>query len=528
MRRSATNEIGEETLDQVVAPAPSVESLQPEEIVALWRQRLRLAAWLLFAGFAIFLLRRVPQIWLGGLAGLGGSAAESYLFWSQAAITAILGLFGILLSSRSPSTPLRLCTAEFALFGFPTVLFLTSQYFITLRACDVWGVFSFSGGPWLLLIFTYALFIPSTPRRAAVVIGAMAAAPILLVLVMSWQHPRVAAALTVDELTGLVLVLLLAAVGGVIGVYKITSLRRQALRAVRLGQYRLKEPIGAGGMGVVYLAEHEMLKRPCVIKLIRRDKVGDEKVLARFHREVQATARLSHWNTVEILDYGRTEDGTLYYVMEYLPGMSAAEMVARHGPLAPARGIYLLLQVCDALREAHQSGLVHRDIKPANIFISQRGGVYDVVKVLDFGLVKPIAEDQSVHLTAEGMLAGSPHFMSPEQAVGDASTDARSDIYSLGASAYYLLTGQPPFRGDNVLKLVVAHTNETPAPPSLHNGDIPNDLEQIILKCLAKDRSERFQNIAELQSALSQCEAAGRWSREKAAEWWQSREPSLP
>jgi hypothetical protein len=365
------NETGEETLDQVVAPAPSVESLLPEEIIVLWRQRLRLAAWLLFAGFAIFVIRRVLEIWLGGA---GGSAAESYLFWSQAAITAILGLFGILLSSSSPSTQFRLCTAEFALFGFPTVLFLTSQYFITLRACDEWGIFSFSAGPWLLLIFTYALFIPSTSRRAALVIGAIAAAPILLVLVMSWQHPRVAGALTVDEL----------------------------------------------------------------------------------------------------------------------------------------------------------SGLVHRDIKPANLFISQRGGVYDVVKVLDFGLVKPIAEDQPVHLTADGMLAGSPHFMSPEQAVGDASTDARSDIYSLGASAYYLLTGQPPFRGDNVLKLVVAHANELPTPPSRHNGNIPNDLEQIILKCLAKDRSERFQNIAELQSALAQCEAAGRWSREKAAEWWQSREPSRP
>ena len=200
-------------------------------------------------------------------------------------------------------------------------------------------------------------------------------------------------------------------------------------------------------------------------------------------------------------------------------------MVERHGPLPPERGIYLLLQVCDALREAHQSGLVHRDIKPANIFISQRGGIYDVVKLLDFGLVKPIADDQPVHLTADGMLAGTPLFMSPEQATGDTSSDPRSDIYSLGASAYSLLTGQPPFRGDNVLKLVIAHSNETPVPPSRHNSEIPGDLEQIVLKCLAKDRSQRFQTISQLQSALAQCEAAGRWSREKAAEWWQSRAP---
>jgi len=225
---------------------------------------------------------------------------------------------------------------------------------------------------------------------------------------------------------------------------------------------------------------------------------------------------------VEILDYGRTEDGTLYYVMEYLPGMSLAEMVERHGPLAPARGIYLLLQVCDALREAHQSGLVHRDIKPANIFVSQQGGVYDVVKVLDFGLVKPIAGDQSVHLTTDGMLAGSPLFMSPEQAVGDASTDARSDIYSLGASAYYVLTGQPPFRSDNVLKLVIAHTNEVPAPPSQHSGDIPPDLERVVLKCLAKDRSERFQSIIELQSALAAYRAQYNTGRPHQALAWQT------
>jgi eukaryotic-like serine/threonine-protein kinase len=510
------------TLPDVVAPVRNVASFPQEEIFVLWRQRLLLAALLLFAGFATFLIRHMFQIRFGVELV---SAAERFFFWTYAAVTAIFGLFGVLLSSRSPSSYFRLCTAEFVLFGFPTALFLVSQYFVTLRTCDTWGVFIFSGVPWLLLIFTYAMFIPSTPPRAAVVIGAIAAAPILLVLGMSLAHPKVAAALTADALSGLLIVLLVAVVGGIIGVHKITVLRREALQAMRLGHYRLKEPIGSGGMGVVYLAEHEMLKRPCVIKLIRRDKVGDEKILARFQREVQATARLSHWNTVEILDYGRTEDGTLYYVMEYLPGMSLAEMVERYGPLPPERGIYLLLQVCDALREAHNSGLVHRDIKPANIFISQRGGVDDVVKILDFGLVKPIADDQPVHLTVDGMLAGTPLFMSPEQATGDTSGDPRSDIYSLGASTYFVLTGQPPFRGDNVLKLVIAHSNETPVPPSRHNSKIPGDLEQIVLKCLAKDRSERFQTVSQLQSALAQCETAGRWSREKAAEWWQSRAP---
>ena len=171
---------------------------------------------------------------------------------------------------------------------------------------------------------------------------------------------------------------------------------------------------------------------------------------------------------------------------------------------------------------------MHRDIKPANIFVSQRGGVYDVAKILDFGLVKEIADDPSIHLTVDRVVTGSPLFMSPEQAVGEAVNDVRSDIYSLGASAYYLLTGRPPFPNDNFLKLVVAHAKETPIPPSVHNPDIPQDLERVVLKCLAKKPSERFQNITEVSLALSECEAAHHWSREKAAQWWQEHHLHTP
>jgi serine/threonine-protein kinase len=265
-----------------------------------------------------------------------------------------------------------------------------------------------------------------------------------------------------------------------------------------------------------------------VVKLIRPDKTGNPKVLARFQREVRATAKLSHWNTVEIFDYGCTADGTFYYVMEYLPGMSLGEMVDRFGPMPPGRVIYLLSQACDALAEAHAAGLIHRDIKPGNIFVAQRGGVHDVVKLLDFGLVKPILEEESIHLTAEGTITGSPLFISPEQALGETRPDGRSDIYSLGAVGYFLLTGLPPFAGDRAIKVIFAHAHDPVVPPSEHCPEIPADLEAVILRCLAKNPADRFQNTAEMADALAACQSADGWSRRQAAEWWSRQEDRIP
>jgi eukaryotic-like serine/threonine-protein kinase len=287
-----------------------------------------------------------------------------------------------------------------------------------------------------------------------------------------------------------------------------------------LGQYRLCRLIGSGGMGDVYLAEHQMMKRPCAIKLIRPGKAHDPQALARFEREVRATAKLSHWNTIEIFDYGRTEDGTFYYVMEYLPGLSLAELVDKHGPLPAPRAVHLLSQSCDALAEAHAAGLIHRDIKPGNIFAAQRGGIHDVAKLLDFGLAKPIATETPVQLTQEGSITGSPLFMSPEQALGDSEPDARSDIYSLGAVAYYLLTGVPPFDGDRAVKIILAHAQQEVVPPSRLRSDIPPDVEQIVMRCLAKNPADRYPSAAALRQALSECVAAGGWTHEDAAGWW--------
>ena len=255
----------------------------------------------------------------------------------------------------------------------------------------------------------------------------------------------------------------------VLGSRKFHELQQKAHEAERIGQYRLKQVLGFGGMGTVYLAEHVLLRRPCAIKLIRPDQAGDPRTLVRFEREVQAAATLTHWNTIEIFDYGHTEDGTFYYVMEYLPGMNLEDLVEQHGAMPPERAVHFLRQVCQALHEAHGIGLIHRDVKPSNIFACERGKIPDVAKLLDFGLVTTVGTEtdgDSVKLTRDGTITGSPAFMSPEQARGRHPLDARTDIYNLGAVAYYLMTGQLPFDRQSTLEMLHAHGYE-PLVPSL-------------------------------------------------------------
>jgi eukaryotic-like serine/threonine-protein kinase len=379
--------------------------------------------------------------------------------------------------------------------------------------------------PWLLLMFVYAMFIPNTWRRAAIVLGGIALLPLAVIAALGVLDPASRAALALDAtmLTQNALAILVAAIVCVLGVKTIGALRTEAYEARQLGQYHLRHKLGAGGMGEVFLAEHQLLKRPCAIKLIRPEKAGDPQVLARFEREVQAAAKLSHWNSIEIFDYGRTAEGVFYYVMEYLPGLNLQEIVERSGPLPPERVVHLLRQACRALREAHEMGLLHRDLKPANIFAAQRGGVYDVAKILDFGLVKPTSQRGSIELTQEGVVTGSPLYMSPEQASGE-EADVRSDIYALGCVAYFLLTGRPPFLDEKPMKVLLAHAKDAPAQPSALYGGVPADLEQVVLRCLAKSPEERYQSAEELEAALAATSSADRWSDADAAEWWNGHE----
>jgi serine/threonine protein kinase len=316
----------------------------------------------------------------------------------------------------------------------------------------------------------------------------------------------------------------LGAAASLYGTHIINTLRVEAFKARQMGQYHLKERLGAGGMGEVYLAEHRLLKRPCAIKVIRPGSQADPAAIERFEREVRTTAKLTHWNTVNIFDYGRTDDGTFFYVMEYLRGLSLAELVQRHGPLPPARAIHLLRQTCRALHEAHASGLVHRDVKPANIFAARLGGVYDVAKLLDFGLVRHTADDPGRQLAQGETFSGSPLYMAPEQGRAGHEPDARSDIYSLGATAYYLLTGRPPFDGKNIVQVLLAHTHDPIVPPSRICPGIPTDLEQVVLRCLSKQSDGRFPHAPALEEALAGCQDADRWTHADAARWWEEAE----
>jgi serine/threonine-protein kinase len=492
------------------------------ETTDLLRVRLRAVSILLLAAFSIFMIGHIVHFNLE-------SESSVLMMVLHCAVIAIMGAMSGLMCYRC-ALPMRfLRVAEVVIFATPVLFFLTVEHYSCLMSLKE-GFFIFESGRWQLLMFTYAIFIPNTWKRAAVVTGLIASAPLLLLMIFNLTHPNFAELVSWYEFTKIPAVLFVSAAASTFGVYTIGMLRREAYEARKLGQYQLRRLIGAGGMGEVYLAEHEMMKRPCVIKLIRAGKAGDPKTLARFQREVRATAKLSHWNSIEIFDYGHTQDGTFYYVMEYLPGMSLSELIDGFGPLPPGRVIFLLRQVCDALVEAHSLGLIHRDIKPGNIFVAERGGIFDVAKLLDFGLVKDSysANDKSVRLTAEGTITGSPLFMSPEQATGDSEPDARSDIYSLGAVAYFLLTGHPPFEGNKPLKVILAHVNDKVVPPSSRGVDVPADLEKVVLRCLAKNREERYQDAASLRKALDDCESSGGWTRKDASQWWSVSVPNRP
>lgn len=369
-----------------------------------------------------------------------------------------------------------------------------------------------------------AAFVPSEPRRTAWISAiSVAAMPVVTFFLLRKHASRELPLFAV--LTSTILWATFTAFMATLISSVTFHLRRSIARARRLGQYMLLEKIGEGGMGVVYRAEHEMLRRPTAIKVLPPASAGEQS-LKRFEREAQLTARLTSPHTVSVYDYGRTLEGAFYYVMEYLDGLDLERLVREAGPLPPGRVVYILRQVCEALAEAHGVGLVHRDIKPGNILLSEVGGLQDFAKVVDFGLVKDLTSSGDARLTRENIVAGTPQYLAPETIRDGSSSDPRSDLYALGAVAYYLLTATPLFAG-RPMEVIQSHLNATPEPPARRLGrPLPPKLELIVLDCLEKDPSRRPESAQALADRLAACDDVEPWTSEKARLWWQRRKPA--
>jgi eukaryotic-like serine/threonine-protein kinase len=361
-----------------------------------------------------------------------------------------------------------------------------------------------------ILFFTLrAALVPSRPWQATLV-TALCAVPITVGIAIMYRRAGPPFVIDAPAATSTVIANFLAVIGGVFIVSKtFYGLRSVVERAVQLGQYIVHEKIGEGGMGTVYRASHAMLKRPTAIKLIAPDR-DSGNASARFEREVMAASRLVHPNNVAIYDFGRTRGGVFYYAMELLDGQDLARLVEREGPQSERRTVHILLQLAAALAEAHAAGLVHRDIKPENVMLCTRGTVRDFVKVLDFGLVKDAAAD--VKLTNDRALAGTPLYMAPESILRPDTVGPAADSYGLGCVAFFLLTGKPPFPGDNLVQVCADHIHRAPAAPSARaHGRISSTLDALVLRCLAKTPDERpgMTDIGELLAQAADQNRAG-------------------
>jgi hypothetical protein len=383
-----------------------------------------------------------------------------------------------------------------------------------------------------------AVLVPSTAKRT-LVLSVLSAVPLQIIALVFHTgrvdpHAPAVDFLRIVPVASTFLWLMIAVTLSTVASRTIYGLRRQVKEAAEIGQYTLVDKIGSGGMGEVWRARHRMLIRPAAVKLVRPNTIGPaerELLLRRFEREAHATAGLKSPHTVQLYDFGVTDDGTLYYVMELLDGMDLDTMVDRFGPMPAERAIHLLHQVAASLDDAHQNGLVHRDIKPANIVVSRFGAAWDFVKVLDFGLVKlegTRTSDANIRLTADGSSSGTPAFMAPEVALGEQATDHRVDIYSLGCVAYWLVTGKLVFDGASAVKVMVAHAH-TPAPPPSSRTElpIPPELEALILECLEKDPAKRPASAEALQARLQAIPIATPWTRERAERWWSMHAPHI-
>lgn len=507
----------------VIPAAGPISPLAEKDVRDLLRQRLLAAAvvgFIVQGGLALLQVSGLdPAPEAGarplGLAFLTLGAAASASAWLR-------------LRLRPPGSLQALRWIELALFALPLSWLGYNRYALLVdarhlefdgmahQALYVQFAALRNNVQWCCLLLGYGLLIPNVWQRCVAVVAVISAALLGVTVTAGLADPVTRGQLPV-LLT--VTVLLLAAVGpmAVYGSFKLSTLQREAAAARQLGQYRLRRRLGAGGMGEVFLAEHRLLKRPCALKLIRPERAGDPDVIRRFEREVKAMARLTHFNAVEIFDYGRTREGTFFYVMEYLEGPTLEDLVLQSGRLPAARAVHFLRQLCGALHEAHSIGLIHRDVKPGNVLVCRHGGLSDVVKLLDFGLVRHAGPTEAPRLTQDRVVMGTPEYISPEQAQGSAALDARCDLYSLGAVGYFLLTGRPPFVGGSAVEKLFAHMHKPPKAPRSLCPEVPEDVERVVLRCLAKAPDDRYPSAWAVEDALARCGCAGHWTQADAA-----------
>jgi eukaryotic-like serine/threonine-protein kinase len=434
--------------------------------------------------------------------------------WDVVLLTGIYSLYWLVARGRPRSTTVLLSADVLCSLAIG----IDNVFLMLADLGTISGVFENLIG-FICILLLRALIVPSTVKRT-LLCGLLMCGPTILGVVFG-PHRFDDQTLSWVTMVGFsinwsAIALLFSGVASSV----LYGLRREVRDARRLGQYTLGEKLGEGGMGVVYRASHAMLRRPTAIKLLSD---GGDASLARFEQEVQLLASLNHPNIVTVHDYGRTADGSFYYAMELLDGMDLEKLVAADGPQPPERVIHILRQSARGLMEAHGVGLVHRDIKPANMFVCRRWGEADAVKVLDFGLAKNNA-DPRTSLTGQNVVLGTPLYISPEALKSPDLVDVRSDIYSLGAVAYFLLTAEPVFTGRSVLEVCVQHMHSVPVTPSERLGRaVPADLEAIVLRCLSKSPADRYSTAADLERALAACAGAATWSADRARAWWKQR-----
>jgi serine/threonine-protein kinase len=499
-----------------------------------------------------FLQDRVALFWKvtffiilfgSGLGAVGAVAQRGWDFWLTLAVTAQAGVFWWLCRRKPRSIRFSRLMESAGLISSVLLGAATSRYLLVGMAHDralvessaIMMADAFVGmlqlfGTGLLTAIRAAL-VPSQPRRT-LLITALAGIP--AIVVTSLLLPAANGALVLRPLdspifpwlpVNFVIMWAFVVITCTLISRIIYGLRVEVREARRLGQYVLEKKIGEGGMGQVYRARHGMMRRPTAIKLLRSERASEAQ-LRRFEREVQLTARLTHPNTITIFDYGRTSDGVFYYAMELLEGATLQRLVEVDGRQPPARVARILSMACAALSEAHGIGLIHRDIKPANIMLCFQGGEADVVKLLDFGLVKELAVDADAKLTGVSTLLGTPQYMAPESILEQGAADARSDIYALGAVAYYLLAGSDVFDGNSVLQLCIQHLHQAPESLIARGVVVPAALDELVLECLDKRPERRPQTAAELRRRLESC-VVTTWTAENARAWWSQHQSEL-